>query len=185
MPAVWWSRWLGQPLPERVAGSELIYAISQWASVKGYRIFFVGGAPGVGQRAADCLQQRYPELQVAGVVSPPYRALTATEETELIQQIRDAGTDILYLAMGQPKGEKWLARNRQRLGVPVSVQLGASFDFVAGGVRRAPLWLQRAGLEWLYRLLQEPRRLAGRYAQNLRFLFWAVARDLCRTGTRN
>lgn len=178
MPIVWWSALTGRRLPERIAGSELIYALAQWASLHGQRMFFLGGAPGVAAGAARKLQERYPGLNVVGTVSPPYRDWTPSEEEDLIRQIKEAQTDILLVALGQPKGELWLARNCERLGVPVCAQLGASFDFVAGGVARAPRWLQRLGLEWAYRLAQEPRRLAKRYAQNGLFLLQAVGRDL-------
>ncbi|MFO0916469.1 MAG: WecB/TagA/CpsF family glycosyltransferase [Pirellulales bacterium] len=180
MPIVWWSKLMGRALPERVAGSELIYAISKWASIKGYRIFFLGGAPGVARAAADKLTQRYPELQVAGVATPPFRPLAPPEEAALVDEIRAARPDILFAALGQPKGEIWVARMANQLGVPVSVQLGASFDFVAGGVPRAPLWLQRLGLEWLFRLAQEPQRLSGRYARNALFLLRAAGHDVSR-----
>ncbi len=177
MPMVWWSRWTKNRLPERVAGSELIYALTKWAAIKGYRVYFLGGAPGVAQSAADRLAQRYEGLQVAGVESPPFRPLAADEESEMIQQIRAARPDIVYVALGQPKGERWLAQHYRDIGAPICVQIGASFDFVAGGVPRAPKWLQRAGLEWAYRMYQEPGRLAGRYWRNSLFLWKAVLLD--------
>jgi len=177
IPMVWYSRWLGKPLPERVAGSELIYALTKWASRKGHRIYFLGGAPGVAQSAADRLSQRYPGLQVAGVEAPPFRPLSAAEEGDLIARIREAKPDIVYVALGQPKGELWIARNCERIGAPLCVQLGASFDFVAGGVARAPRWLQRAGLEWFHRMCQEPQRLTGRYCRNGLFLLRSLLRQ--------
>jgi N-acetylglucosaminyldiphosphoundecaprenol N-acetyl-beta-D-mannosaminyltransferase len=181
MPIVWWSAFAGRRLPERIAGSELIYALSHWASRKDYSIFFLGGAPGIAQATADRLSALYPGLRVAGVAAPPYRPLTDAEEASLVQQIRDSRPTLLYAALGQPKGELWLAHNVERLQVPVSVQLGASFDFVAGNVPRAPRWLQRSGLEWAYRLVQEPQRLASRYTHNALFLMRMIGRDLTRT----
>ena len=178
MPMVWWSRIIGRRLPERVAGSELIYALSKLAAIKGHRIFFLGGAPGVARGAAEKLSERYPGLQIAGVESPPFRPLTDDEQAELLTRIRATKPDILFVALGQPKGEQWLAEHYRALGAAASVQLGASFDFVVGGIPRAPRWLQKAGLEWAYRLHQEPRRLAKRYAQNALFLAAAVTRDL-------
>ncbi|WP_417748957.1 WecB/TagA/CpsF family glycosyltransferase [Rosistilla oblonga] len=174
MPMVWRSRWTDSPLPERVAGSELIYALTKWSAHKGHRIYFLGGAPGVAQAAADKLSARYPGLTVAGVHSPPFRPLDDQEHADLIDQIRSSKPDIVYVAMGQPKGEIWIAENYRAIGAPVCVQIGASFDFVAGGVARAPRWIQRAGLEWCYRMAQEPRRLAGRYWQNGKFLLRAL-----------
>ncbi len=187
MPMVWWSRLTNTPLPERVAGSELIYALSKWAAIKGHRIYFLGGAPGVAQAAADKLQDRYPDLQVAGVDCPPFRPLRPAEEASLLQRIRASRADIVYLALGQPKGELWMARLREHMGSAVCVQLGASFDFVAGGIPRAPIWMQRVGLEWAFRLAHEPRRLARRYWNNGLFLLDQVTRDAVRwlfTGRR-
>ncbi|QDV71056.1 Putative N-acetylmannosaminyltransferase [Rosistilla carotiformis] len=181
MPMVWRSRWTNRPLPERVAGSELIYALTQWSAHKNRRIYFLGGAPGVAQAAADKLSARYPGLIVAGVHSPPFRPLSEQEHADLIEQIRSAEPDIVYVAMGQPKGELWIAENYRAIGAPVCVQIGASFDFVAGGVARAPRWLQRAGLEWCYRMLQEPRRLARRYWHNGMFLLKALSQESCGT----
>lgn len=177
MPMVWFSRLLKRPLPERIAGSELIYALNHWAARKGHRVFFLGGAPGVAQAAADKLAERYPGLQVAGVESPPFRPLSEQENEELIARIRATNPDIVYVAFGQPKGELWMANNYQKIDA-VCVQLGASFDFVAGGVARAPMWVQKIGMEWFYRLSQEPGRMIGRYCRNFLFLFKAVLRDL-------
>ncbi|MEZ6087025.1 MAG: WecB/TagA/CpsF family glycosyltransferase [Pirellulaceae bacterium] len=177
MPMVWRSRWTGRPLPERVAGSELIYALSKWAAHKGHRIYFLGGAPGVAQAAADKLKSRYPGLQVAGVYSPPFRELTEGEQSAMLDQIRNSRPDIVYIAFGQPKGELWMSEHFREINAPVCVQIGASFDFVAGGVARAPVWIQKIGLEWFYRLCQEPRRLTGRYLRNLKFLARVTAQE--------
>lgn len=178
MPMVWRSQWSAQPLPERVAGSELIYALTKWAAHKGHRIYFLGGAPGVAQAAADKLSARYPGLIVAGVHSPPFRPLDTHEHAALIDQIRSSKPDIVYVAMGQPKGELWIAENYRQIGAPACVQIGASFDFVAGGVARAPQWIQRAGLEWCYRMLQEPQRLASRYWHNGVFLLQSLWHEM-------
>jgi len=118
MPAVWYSRWINRPLPERVAGSELIYALNKWSASKGHRVFFLGGGVGVAQSAADKLVARYPRLQVVGVESPPFRPLTDKKETELVNRVRDARPDIVYIAFGQPKGEIWMAKNHAKLGAP-------------------------------------------------------------------
>ena len=174
MPLVWWSRLGPFPLPERVAGSDLIYGMCERAAAKGRRVYLLGAAPGVAQEAADNLVKRYTGLQIAGVECPPFRKLSKVEEQEQIDRIRAARVDILFIAFGQPKGEFWIAERLARLGVPVSVQVGASLDFVAGRVRRSPTWMRKTGLEWLYRLAQEPRRLAGRYLDNIFFLFRAV-----------
>ena len=170
MPLVWASRLAGQPLPQRVTGADLTTAICECAAKKGYRLFLLGAAPGVGATAAARLRRTYPDLQIAGVDSPPFREQSQQENDELISRIRSARTDVLLVAFGQPKGEIWLAENIDRLRTPVAIQIGASIDFAAGTARRAPRFLQKLGLEWAFRLYQEPRRLAGRYASNIRFL---------------
>lgn len=170
MPLVWASRLIKRPLPERIAGSDLIWRICERAARNRRRVFLLGGAPGIAEQAAQKLAEKYPGLVVAGTTSPPFRELSSDEEKALFSQIRDARADLLFVAFGQPKGELWLANNFQKLLIPVSVQVGASLDFVAGKVRRAPRWMQRVCLEWVYRLSQEPRRLAGRYFRNSVFL---------------
>jgi N-acetylglucosaminyldiphosphoundecaprenol N-acetyl-beta-D-mannosaminyltransferase len=175
-PLVWASRRAGSPLPERVAGSDLIFELSAEAARRGYRLFFLGGAKGVAAEAARRLGERYPGLQVVGTECPPFRALSADEEEGLVGRIRAARPDILLVAFGQPKGERWIHRHLESLGVPVSVQVGASLDFAAGRVRRAPRWMQKSGLEWAFRLGLEPRRLFSRYARNA----WFIARMIAR-----
>jgi len=178
MPMVWYSRLLGRPLPERVAGSDLIYLLARRAAEQGHRVFFLGGKPGVAAAAANILAWRYPGLQIAGVEAPELESLSTEEHQQLVERIRDARADLLLAALGQPKGELWLAANHRALGVPVSVQVGATFDFVAGRAARAPRWMQAIGLEWLHRMCCDPKRLGPRYARNARFLAKAVLRDL-------
>jgi N-acetylglucosaminyldiphosphoundecaprenol N-acetyl-beta-D-mannosaminyltransferase len=179
MPLVWASRWRGRKLPQRVAGSDLIYRIAERAAARGWRLFFLGGAPGVGEQAAENLRGRYPGLQVAGIEAPPdIGRISDPENAALVARIRAARPDLLLGAFGQPKGERWIARNLEALGVPVCVQLGASIDFAAGRVRRAPRWMQKTGLEWLFRLIQEPHRLGPRYLRSAGFFLKMVARDL-------
>ena len=183
-PLIWASRWQGSPLPERVAGSDLIFALSAEAARKGYRLFFLGGPEGVAEEAARRLGERYPGLQVVGAECPPFRDLTAEEQEALEARIRSARPDILFVAFGQPKGERWIDQHFEKLGVPVSVQVGASLEFAAGRIRRAPRWMQKTGLEWAFRLGLEPRRLFGRYARNAWFIARMVARDLRRAAGR-
>ncbi|MDB5349040.1 MAG: family glycosyltransferase [Planctomycetota bacterium] len=177
-PLVWASHLGGNPVPERVAGSDLIYDLSETAAARGYRLFLLGGPEGVADEAARRLVLKYPGLVIAGTACPPHRPPTSEEHEALLETIRRAAPDILFVAFGQPKGELWLAENLDRLGVPLAVQVGASIDFVAGRVRRAPRWIQKIGMEWAYRLSLEPRRLGPRYARNGLFLVSAVARDL-------
>lgn len=177
-PMVWRSR-IGRSgrLPERVTGSELIYRLAERGAMRKWRIYFLGAEPGVALRCANALTKRYPGLQIAGVQSPPFRKLTEAEQEQQRKAIIDSRADILLVAFGQPKGERWIHEHYQSLGVPVSIQLGASFDFVAGTSQRAPKIWQRLGLEWAYRMFSDPARLIPRYASNAWFLVLSLIRD--------
>jgi N-acetylglucosaminyldiphosphoundecaprenol N-acetyl-beta-D-mannosaminyltransferase len=177
MPLVWASLWRERRVPERVAGSDLVPALCGWAAQHGYRVFFLGGAPGIAEAAARKLQEQHPNLIVAGFAAPSLDSMSADDLTALVAQIRDARPHLLLAAFGQPKGELWLAEHLEAFGVPVSVQIGASLDFVAGKVPRSPLWMQRSGLEWVYRLYREPRRLMFRYLRNSLFALRMLVRD--------
>lgn len=176
-PIVWRSRLGNRPLPTRVAGSEMIDHLSRRAAEKGWRVYFLGGQEGVASRAAEELRRRYPALQIAGTESPPYRPLSPEEQVAQAARIQEAGTDLLLVAFGQPKGELWIHQHYRTLGVPVSIQLGASFDFLAGSAKRAPKIYQRLGLEWAYRMCSDPKRLMPRYAGNAAFLIGALWQD--------
>ena len=177
MPMVWYSRLLGTPLPERVTGADLLLALCQRAAQRGHCVFLLGAAPEVARTAAANLTARYPGLKIVGVQSPPCRPLSEEEHRALVTQIRQSHADLLFLAFGQPKGERWLDEHCQSLGVPACVQIGAALDFAAGRLRRAPRWMQRMGLEWAYRVLGEPGRLAPRYFRNALFLVRAILGD--------
>lgn len=176
-PLVWASRRRPVRLPERVAGSDLIYTLCELAAGKGYRVFFAGGPPGVAELAAQRLRAHYPALQVAGTASPRFRDLSPSEYDRLKGQIAEARTDLLILAATMPLGEEWLCAHLADLGVPLAVNLGAAIDFAAGRVSRAPKWMQKTGLEWTFRLLLEPRRLFPRYARNAWFVLNMLLRD--------
>ena len=176
MPIVWASRWRTTRLPERVTGSDLIPALCELAAHKGYKVFLLGGAPEVAKEAERRLREKHPTLQIVGVESPPFRELTPEEHAELVGRIRAANPDMLFVSFGQPKGVLWLQQHCESLGVPVTAQVGATIDFLAGKVSRAPRWVQRIGLEWVYRLAREPKRLGSRYASNI----WFITRMLCR-----
>lgn len=175
MPMVWYSRRGSERLPERVAGSDLIFALAEQAARLGHRLFLLGGAPGVGETAARNLGERYPGLQVVGIEAPAMRSLTPEEHNALLERIRAARPDLLLVALGQPKGEIWLHDHLDTLGVPACVQVGASLDFAAGRVARAPRWIARIGMEWFFRFALEPMRLGPRYWRNGWFLLWALA----------
>lgn len=176
-PIVWRSKLSTDPLPERVAGSELIYRLAERASREGWGIYFLGGQPGVAATCAERLASQYPGLRIAGVESPPFRPLSVQEQSDQEARIRRSGAKLLLVAFGQPKGECWIHQHYKRLGVPVCIQLGASFDFIAGTAKRAPSVWQRCGLEWAYRMLCDPRRLIPRYTANGVFLFRALIED--------
>lgn len=167
-PLVWASRLLGNPLPERVAGADLVPHLITLAEHRGYRLFLLGATPEANARAAARLQARHPRLQLAGSYAPPFRPLEEMDHGEIGRRIREARPDLLLVSFGCPKQEKWIARNYRSLGVPVSLGVGAVIDFLAGTVRRAPHWMRATGLEWSWRLAQEPRRLFRRYATDLR-----------------
>jgi N-acetylglucosaminyldiphosphoundecaprenol N-acetyl-beta-D-mannosaminyltransferase len=169
-PLVWASRRTRTPLPERVAGSDLVPALCRRLAPRGGRVFLLGGAPGVATAAGELLASRFSGLRVVGAEAPPFRSLCLEETAGLLARIRAAAPDLLFVAFGQPKGELWLAEHLPQLGTPVGLQIGAAFDMLVGRVRRAPRWVQRLGLEWLWRISTEPRRLGPRYAQNAWFL---------------
>jgi N-acetylglucosaminyldiphosphoundecaprenol N-acetyl-beta-D-mannosaminyltransferase len=176
---VWASRLLGSPLPERVAGIDLMFRLLELAEHKGYRIYFLGARPDVLERALKRLRSLHPRLQVAGYHDGYFGD---DQEKEICAEIRTSKPQILFVAMSSPRKEFWTGRHRAHLDVPLVVGVGGSLDVVAGVTRRAPPWMQRAGVEWLFRLLQEPRRLVRRYATtNVRFLV-LVARELRTSG---
>jgi N-acetylglucosaminyldiphosphoundecaprenol N-acetyl-beta-D-mannosaminyltransferase len=174
MPLIWASRLLGNPLPERVAGSDLVPLLIRLASEKGYRIFFLGSTPEATTQAVHSLLGQYPNLQIAGSYSPSVSPLLDMNHTEMIQQVRDAKPDLLFVAFGCPKQEKWIAMHYRNLGVPVAIGVGATIDFLAGRFKRAPVWMRRTGTEWIYRLMQEPRRLFHRYVKDLWVFGWGI-----------
>ena len=176
-PIVWRSQLRPDPLPTRVAGSEMIDTLAARSAAEGWRIYLLGGAEGVADRCGDELRRRHPGLRIVGTECPPFRELNETEQSQQRDRIRQSGADILLVAFGQPKGERWIARRYESLGVPVSIQLGASFDFVVGTAKRAPVWMQRTGTEWLHRMLSDPRRLMPRYAANAHFLTSVLIND--------
>lgn len=166
-PLVWLSHLLRQPLPERVAGSDLVPQLLAKAEREDLRVFFLGGEPDVLSLAVSTVESRHPNLQIAGSFSPPFAPLDRMDHEGICRQVREAKPDVLLVSFGCPKQEKWIARHYESLGVPVCIGVGATIDFLAGAVRRAPRWMQVAGLEWTYRLIQEPRRLMKRYVTDL------------------
>ena len=164
VPLVWAGRFLfGKPHMERVCGPDFLPAFCARSEQTGFRHFFYGGPPGVAEKLAANLQQRYPKMQVAGCYSPPFRTLTADEDAEIIRMIDESGADLVWVGLSSPKQEHWMADHVGRLKAPALLGVGAAFDFHAGTVKRAPKFMQRSGTEWLYRLVSEPKRLWKRY----------------------
>jgi N-acetylglucosaminyldiphosphoundecaprenol N-acetyl-beta-D-mannosaminyltransferase len=172
VPVLWASRLLGQPLPEKISGSDLLLPLCRLAAARGWRVYILGGAPGAAREAATRLEARL-GLVVAGLDDARIDLSPAGAEgaRRCARQVRESRAQLLLVALGAPKQELWIHRQRAELGPVVAVGVGASIDFLAGLVRRAPPWMSRLGLEWLYRLVQEPRRLARRYlVEDVRFV---------------
>lgn len=172
MPLVWLSRWRGWHRTTRVYGPDLMLALCERSLATGYRHFFYGGKEGVPERLARRLQKRYPGLMVAGTYSPPFKAVTDQEGEAVIDRINAAKPDIVWVGLGTPKQEHWMAQHVDRLNASVLLGVGAAFDFHAGLKRQAPRWMQQSGLEWLFRLATEPRRLWRRYLVNNPLFVW-------------
>lgn len=166
MPLVWASRWRSDPLPERVAGVDLMHESCRLARDDGRGVFLLGAAPGVADEAARKLQELYPGLRIAGTYAPPMGPMSRRQTTQIIRMVNRAQPAFLFVALGAPRQDLWIHEHRALLRVPVAMGVGCVFDVVAGAVVRAPHWMQRAGLEWAYRLGQEPGRLWRRYLLN-------------------
>ena len=177
-PVVWLGRLLGAAVPERVAGADLVPALMAEAARVGARVFFLGGEGGVAEIAARNMEQLNPGLVVAGTYEPARASLENLDSSEILARIREAHADVLLVALGHPKQERWIDLHRTELPVSVAIGVGCVFDLIAGRNRRAPAWMQAAGLEWAYRLAGDPRRLFGRYATDAAWLLPITARAL-------
>ena len=153
---LWAARRFGTPLPERVSGVDIVEFLCDRAARSGYRVFLLGAAPGTAEAAAKTLQQKYPGLIVAGTHHGFFRP---EDSASVIERIREAKPDILFVAMGIPLQEKWIHRHLEELQVPVSMGVGGTFDIVSGRVKRAPKWIRQHGLEWFFRLANNPRKI--------------------------
>lgn len=163
-PLIWISKWYGTPIKEKISGSDLFPRLCALAAIKGYKMYFLGAAEGVAATAANNLIKKYPGLQVVGTYSPPIGFEKDVAEMEKIKkQIKEAAPHILIVGLGCPKQEMFIFHHREALGVPISLGLGASLDFEAGNIKRAPKWMADHGLEWLFRITQDPKRMIKRY----------------------
>ncbi len=166
MPLVWASRMLGDALPERVTGVDLVPQLMAMSARKGYRVFLLGGREGVAERAAEMFERQFPGVHICGVFAPSVASLDEMDNGEMVERVKAAKPDLLLVSFGNPKQEKWIWMNKKRMGVPVSIGIGGSLDMLLGDLNRAPRWMQKTGLEWAMRLAQEPKRLGPRYARD-------------------
>ncbi|HEY2602876.1 MAG TPA: WecB/TagA/CpsF family glycosyltransferase [Thermoleophilaceae bacterium] len=181
MPLVWAANALGEQLSERVYGPELMDRFCARCAGHGYRVWLYGGRDqGSLMQLALNLRRRHPGIEIVGGYSPPFRPLTGEEEDAIVEQINDARPDVVWVGIGVPKQEKWMARMRPRLEAPVLCGVGAAFDFHAGRISQAPPWMQEHGLEWIYRIAQEPLRLLPRYLSHNPAFVLAFARQFLR-----
>jgi N-acetylglucosaminyldiphosphoundecaprenol N-acetyl-beta-D-mannosaminyltransferase len=176
MPLVWVGRIHGFPLRHRVCGAELMDNFCQASGIM-YRHFFFGGGPGVADNLAQTLHEKY-GVVVAGTYTPPFRALTDAEEEELASMVEERSPDVFWVGLSTPKQEKWMYEHRHKIKVAVMLGVGAAFDMNSGNLRRAPEWMRNGGLEWLFRLASEPRRLWRRYLIIIPRAIWFVCLDL-------
>ncbi|WP_432949235.1 WecB/TagA/CpsF family glycosyltransferase [Kribbella sp. CA-253562] len=177
MPLVWAGKRAGFDRMARVCGPDLIERVMAEAAERGWSQYFYGGADGVAEQLRDTFVAKHPSLFVAGTYSPPYRALSPEEDAQIVEKINAAGPDIVWVGLGAPKQERWMAEHRDRLDAAILIGVGAAFDFHTGRLDRAPVWMQKAGLEWSYRLYKEPRRLWKRYLLGIpRFVAGIVLR---------
>lgn len=170
MPLIWSSRLLGVPLRQRVTGADLLPRLLNLSARKKRRIFLLGASEDRSREAATRIQQDFPDAVICGRLAPRLAPLEEMDHEAILSEVNAATPDILLVAFGNPKQEKWIAMHRDRIRAPVCIGVGASIDFVSGKQKRAPIWMQNAGLEWTYRLASEPRRLALRYIENAVFL---------------
>lgn len=171
-PLLWIAKWYGTPIKEKISGSDLFPRLCELAANKNHKMFFLGAAEGVSAKAAENLIHKFNGLQIVGTYSPPYGFEKDNIELQkIISMINDVHPDILIVGLGCPKQELFIFHNRDKLKVPISLGLGASLDFEAGNVKRAPKWMADHGLEWLFRITQDPKRMAKRYLIDDRKIF--------------
>lgn len=177
MPIVWEQRRRGNPLAERVYGPGVMRVLCQRTAGTGLKHYFWGGMPEVTEKLVERLTSKHPDLAVAGYYSPPFAPLGDAPDAEAVERLNASGANIVWVGLGSPKQDLWMWQHRPVLNAPLLIGVGAAFDMLAGFKRQAPEWMQRRGLEWVFRLLQEPRRLGRRYlVYNPRFV-WEVWRE--------
>jgi N-acetylglucosaminyldiphosphoundecaprenol N-acetyl-beta-D-mannosaminyltransferase len=163
-PLLWLGQAMGEPFPEKISGSDLVLPLMQRAAEQHLSVYFLGGQEHVGPKAKEVLLHAFPKLRIVGMHSPPLGfEKNAAQSAEVLRKINEVKPHILLVALGCPKQEKWMLEHQDAYAPAVALGIGATLDFIAGVVRRSPAWMSRAGLEWVYRLVQEPKRMAERY----------------------
>lgn len=175
MPTVWVGHAQGHSTMSRVYGPDYMLRMCELSVTRGYRHFLYGGKPGVAERLAKTLVRRFPGLQIAGTYTPPFRALNASEEKELSRRLTKSEPQIFWVGLSTPKQERFMAQYVDKFNVPLMVGVGAAFDILTGGIADAPAWMKHSGLQWLHRLIQEPKRLGKRYLINNPKFIWNIA----------
>ncbi len=178
MPVLWAAKFLGILLKEKISGSDLFLKLCEGATGKGSKLFFLGGKEGAAAKAAEVLKAKYPAIQIVGIYCPPFGFENENKENnKIVEMIKNSRPDILFVGVGSPKQEKWIYNHKDEYQVPVSIGIGATFDFVSGMIKRAPVWMQEAGFEWFWRFMMEPKRLWKRYLIDDPVFFWLVLKQ--------
>jgi len=180
MPLVWLQRRWGYPQAERVYGPDVMRAMCEKTATREIRHFFWGGLPGVAEKLVQQLQHDYPGLKIAGIYSPPIEEIGDIPNPAAIERLNSANAQVIWVGLGSPKQDLWMSLYRPLLDAPLLIGVGAAFDFIAGTKPQSPRWMQRSGLEWLYRLIREPRRLWKRYLVYNSLFIWSVLRGVRR-----
>lgn len=173
-PIIWMAKWLKRPIVEKISGPDLMLLLCERAAKKKYKIFLLGAGPGVAAKAAKKLENDYPGLQCVGTYSPPFGFEKNPNEIEkIVSMLKESGADQLFVGMGSPKQDIFIYENMDKYQIPVSYSMGAALDFLGGDVKRAPRWMSDHGLEWLHRVMQDPKRLVRRYlVEDIRIIYY-------------
>lgn len=177
MPLVWLSRYFKPELPERVAGSDMVFRLFDEAKTHGWKVYFLGSDEQTLARTSEILRKDYPGMQIVGTFSPPYGSVDSWPNEEILKDLKQAQPDLLLVAVGCPKQEYWISRYHKESGVPLSIGIGASLDFICGKQTRAPKFVQKIGMEWMWRLLTDPKRLLKRYIKDFYYLILLANRQ--------
>ena len=184
MPSVWIARAKGLKNVGRVYGPDLMLAICELSQPRGYKHYFYGSTRETLDKLIDHLKLKFPKLKISGSFSPPFRKATVTEDEEVVERINRANPDFLWVGLGSPKQDFWIYEHRDRINASVMLAVGAAFDFIAGTKPQAPKWMQRSGLEWLFRLCCEPKRLWRRYLIGNTMFIFLLMKEFIRSGFR-